>query len=245
MINQKLKEIILDEVLLKERSVDKDELKKKQVEDAFNIDAFREKIRDVLRNTKTDKGQKENEPLLERGTLVPGSNAAVQMPQPIPVDRLPKEEIQLTDEQIKAKMGDIVLTFINSLVIKSSNSFDSSFSFTDLIEKFKADKEKSKGDCECNTSICKTSHTNLYDIAFCELRPYAYSPSKVYIKDIHEGIMNILSEMFHRDSELADEWQMYMDQVVKELRSKKGGRRKSWKKRLTKSNGRKTHRNSA
>lgn len=245
MINQKLKDIILNEVLLKERSIDKDELKKKQVDILFGNVEFQREIRRVLKNTKEDKGQKENEALLERGTLIPGPTAAVQQPQPIPVDQLPKEEIQLTDEQIKAKMGDIILTFINSLVIRSSNSWESTFSFPDLIQKFETDKETAKTNCDCKTPVCKTPHTNLYEIAFCEIKPYAYSPSKVYLKEIHEGIMNLLSKMFHKDSDLADEWQMYMDQLVRDLRSKRGGRRKSWKKRLSKGNGRKTHRNGA
>ena len=250
-INQKLKGIILDELFLKTYTVDKSTLINEQVKFIFDDKMFGDEVIKVLKNTKTDKESQsgEDQTLIKRNEDISDplrSNAASEPiieSEPQLSDLKPSQEIQLTEQQIKAKMGNIIETTINSLVIKSSNRWDTKFSFKELIKKFEEDEVTASKKCNCDeTVICKTPHTNLYDIVYCELKPYAYSSSKKYIQKIHEGIMNLITRMFKKP---VDGWQIYMDNLAKELDSKKGGRRKSWKKRPTKNNGRKTHRNGA
>jgi hypothetical protein len=205
-----------------------------------------------LKNTKINRESQseDDKPLVSRNDDILNPQRSNAAAEPIVKSEVPNpkksQEIQLTEQQIKAKMGHIIETTINSFVVKSSNSWETKFSFPELIKKFEEDKataSKASKKCNCSeTVICKTPHTNLYDIVYCELKPYAYSPSKEYIQEIHEGIMNLISRMFKNP---VDGWQIYIDTLVKELDSKKGGRRKSWKKRPTKSNGRKTFRHSA
>jgi hypothetical protein len=217
----------------------------KQVSIIFDNPSLKQEVFRVLKNTRADKGAT-TETVVERNTDVPdASNAiAVATVDQVPSKEVSSQEIQLTEAQIKAKMSDILLTFINTVVIKSSNKWGTKFS--DLIQKFEADKPTATKACDCSLKTeCKVPHTNLYDITYCELRPYAYSPSNAYIQGIHEGIMNLISRMFQQSSQLAPDWQVYIDGLTRELSSKRGGRHKSWKKRLSKSNGRKTHRNGA
>jgi hypothetical protein len=250
MIKKKIDTIILDNLYNRTNETKNPKVADLQVELIFKNKLLRNEVFRVLKNTKGDK-QSLIGTEIERGEDIHGvqqSNAAVS-PLPKLVDDLeeePKEEIQLTENQLKQKLHDIILTFVNALVIKSSNSLNSNFSFPDLINKFEEDKDTAKRECSCDDGniICKIPHTNLYDIVYCELRPYAYTPSKQYSIAIHEGIMNLIIMLFKNssDSKLAMDWQIYMGKVSTELSSKKAGRRKSWKKRHSKSNGRKTFR---
>jgi hypothetical protein len=249
MIKKEIDIRILNDLIARTHDSNTKTIADKQVAIIFQDQFLKQEVYRVLKNTKSDKGTKP-ETIDERNTDIqdaPSSNA-VATPRPISeIDdelEVPKQEIQLTDEQIKSKMSNIVLTFINTLVIRSSNSWGTKFS--ELIQKFESDKSTATKKCDCGeTIICKTPHTNLYDIVYCEIRPYAYTSSKVYLETIHEGIMSLISKMFQKSSHLAPDWQVYIDGLKQDLTLKKGGRKKSWKKRLTKSNGRKTHRNSA
>jgi hypothetical protein len=253
MIKKKIDTMILDNLYTRTSESKKPKVLDLQVDSIFKNETLKKQVILVLKNTKQDK-QPSVGIEIERGEFIPDvpkSNAAAPpLPRAV-VDKeeQSKEEIQLTENQLKQKLHDIILTFINTLVIKSSNSLNSNFSFTDLIKKFEEDKKDAKKECDCDAGRikCKIPHTNLYDIVYCELRPFAYSPSKVYLQNVHEGIMNLLIMLFKipAGSKLSMDWQLYMGKLVTELSSKKGGRRKSWKKRHTKSNDRKTHRNGA
>lgn len=209
---------------------------KKQVELIWSDPALEQEMKRVLKGTKgKTKGKKE---VIEaRNQEIPDGaplNAAIE-PNAIPPD-LPQAlvpEPALTDEQIKAKMGDIVLTFVNALVIKSSEKIGSNF--RDLMVKFEEGKSTATLKCDCSDNkICKTPHTNVYDSVFCEIKPYAIASNGEYDRMTHDGIMALLTTVFNKESHLAPDWQTYIDGLIGELNSKKGGerRRRTWKKRV-------------
>lgn len=145
-----------------------------------------------------------------------------------------KPEVQpLTPEQIKKKIVDIMITFVNALVIKSDESWDG-MTFESLVEKYKKDKEETKSisiaDCQCDsTQECKP-FSNLYAIAFCELKGYAMleaSNSEVqYSKETHERIMAIVDAIFSKSGSLAPDWTLYIESLIQSLLkrpSKTGG----------------------
>ena len=244
MIKKEIDVRILNDLITRTHESHTKSVADKQVSLIFNDATLKQEVFQVLKNTKADKGVKP-EIIAERNTDVL-SNAASSPPITAEVDQpveTPKADIQLTDAQIKSKMSDIVLTFINTLVIKSSNSWGTKFS--ELIQKFEADKATATKECNCkDAAICKIPHTNLYDIAYCEIRSYAYMPSVGYVATVHEGIMEILTKVFQQSSRLAPDWQVYIDGLTRDLTPKKGGRRKSWKKHPLRSNVKKTRRNS-
>jgi hypothetical protein len=244
MIKKEIDVRILNDLITRTHESHTKSVADKQVSLIFNDATLKQEVFQVLKNTKADKGVKP-EIIAERNTDVM-SNAAASPPITAEVDQpveTPKADIQLTDAQIKSKMSDIVLTFINTLVIKSSNSWGTKFS--ELIQKFEADKATATKECNCKDgAICKIPHTNLYDIAYCEIRSYAYMPSVGYVATVHEGIMEILTKVFQQSSRLAPDWQVYIDGLTRDLTPKKGGRRKSWKKHPLRSNVKKTRRNS-
>lgn len=252
MIKKEIDIRILNDLIARTHKSNTKTVADKQVAIIFEDPLLKQEVYRVLKNTKADKSARP-ETISEKHTDIPDdlvSNAAAssepKLKSETELEEVNLREIQLTDEQIKSKMSDILLTFINTLVIRSSNSWGTKFS--ELIQKFEADKppQGKTPICDCSLKTeCKVPHTNLYDIVYCEMRPYAYTPSKQYSTAIHEGIMNLIRKMFQQSSRLAPDWQIYIDGLTRDLVPKKGGRRKSWKKHPSRSNGRKTHRNSA
>jgi len=224
---------ILDTLTLRVHSENTAAVARKQVELVWSDPALGQEMKRVLKGTKGKKTGKK-EVIVERNEEFPDeapSNAAAApagVPQP--------PAAGLTDEQIKAKMGDIVLTFVNAIVIKSSEKLGSNF--TDLIRKFEEGEKTATKTCDCSESAsCKSSHTNVYDTVYCEVKPYAFASNGEYDSATHEGIMKLLKAVFNKDSHLAPDWQTYVDGLIGELKPKQaGGRHKrTWKKR-----GRKT-----
>lgn len=252
MIKKEIDVRILNDLIARTHDSHTKTVADKQVAIIFEDPLLKQEVYRVLKNTKADKSARP-EIISEKHTDIPDdlvSNVAAssepKLKSETELEEINLQEIQLTDEQIKSKMSDILLTFINTLVIKSSNKWGTKFS--DLIQKFEADKppQGKTPTCDCSLKTeCKVPHTNLYDIVYCELRPYAYTPSKQYSTVIHEGIMNLIRKMFQQSSRLAPDWQIYIDGLTRDLVTKQGGRRKSWKKHPSRSNGRKTFRHSS
>lgn len=209
---------------------------KNQVELVWADPLLEQEMKRVLKGTKGKKKVK-NELTEQRNKEIPDvepSNAESTAMPPDPL-QLPPPEPALTDEQIKAKMGDIVLTFVNALVIKSSEKIGTNFK--DLLDKFEEGRKTAKMTCDCSeTKECKTPHTNVYDTTFCEIKPYAIASNGEYDRLTHIGIMRLLAAVFTKESRLAPDWQTYIDGLISELKSKQGGqrRRRTWKKRFSK-----------
>jgi hypothetical protein len=143
----------------------------------------------------------------------------------------------LTEEQIKSKIQNLIVTFVNALVIKSAEPWSKTLNLTTLLAKYKEDKKEiyGKEECECSKeSNCKSNHDNLYQTAFCELNSYAFEPEGKndlkYNKDIHREIMDLIDEIF-KNPILYDEWNLYIESLLKKINeskkiTKKGGFKK-------------------
>ena len=95
-------------------------------------------VRDAPRSTETVT-------MMERGEAVPGKVAPRESSPP-------PEENPLTEAEIRKKLSDIVQTFINSLVIKSSKEWDETMTFDNLISKYRADKGSATKSCSCDSN---------------------------------------------------------------------------------------------
>jgi hypothetical protein len=224
---------VLDTLTSRVHSENVARIAKKQVELIWADQALEQEMKRVLKGTKGKKSAKK-EVIAERNPDLPDDGPSNAAAAPA-VAAEPPPPSTLTDEQIKAKMGDIVLTFINALVIKSSEKLGSNFG--DLMDKLETDEKTATRTCDCSVkSSCKTPHANLYDTAFCEVKPYAMSSDGQYDEVAHVGIMRLLMTIFKKSSHLAPDWQTYIDGLVSELASKQAGgrRRRTWKKRARK-----------
>jgi hypothetical protein len=138
--------------------------------------------------------------LMQAGPDIPGPESKEDETVPKePVEKQEPEVEPLTLEQIKKKIIDIMITFVNALVIKSDQPWKD-MNFKTLIDKYNADKQESRakrlipgdfGDeeefasavCSCNsTQECGKTFSNLYDTAFCELRTYAMLESTKQVR---------------------------------------------------------------
>lgn len=173
-----------------------------------------ELLRNTTSKTKSKKGKADT--LAERGSHIPGE-PELNANEPVPKDTM------LTPEQIEKKMGSIIKTFVNALVIKSSEPWNKSLNLVTLLDKYKKDK-KSSGvvECDCHdTRECTKEHTNLYEAAFCELRNYAIhyvEEKEIYDKGLHEQIMRLVEEVF-KTTTLFVEWNMYIETLLREIHS--------------------------
>jgi hypothetical protein len=166
------------------------------------------------------------ETLLEQGADIPsvtatptGSNAGTgaELPEPVASPTV----APLTDEQIKTKIMDIMKTFVNALVIKSDQPW-SGMTFESLMTKYFADKTSATRVCECaDTQECKSTFSNLYDTAFCELRGYAMLTSKtdevMYSSETHTRIMTLMDNIFAQSGSLAPDWTAYIDSLIQDI----------------------------
>ena len=130
----------------------------------------------------------------------------------------------LSTEDIQAKMMSIIKTFVNSLVIKSTEPWATSLDLATLLEQYKHDKDLigGKATCNCkNNENCKKPHTNLYETAFCELRSYAmvHVKDNIYKYDIttHNKIMELVEQVFNNSSILV-EWNIYIEKLIADIK---------------------------
>jgi hypothetical protein len=202
------------------------------------------------------------ETLLEQGAEIPdataeptGSNAGLGAELPEPKSSPTVEPLTL--QQIKTKIVDIMKTFVNALVIKSDQSW-SGMTFESLMTKYTADKASATRVCECaDTQECKSTFSNLYDTAFCELRGYAMIATKkeeaVYSPETHDRIMMLMDTIFAQSGSLAPDWTAYIDGLIQDITKRPvvrgppagGERRKTERKKHSgiHNNGRTTRRN--
>lgn len=181
--------------------------------------AMTELLRNTTSKTKSKKGKADT--LVERGSHIPGEPELNAEHEPVPKDTM------LTPEQIEKKFGSIIKTFVNALVIKSSEPWNNSLNLVTLLDKYYRDKELS-GDIECDchdTRECKKEHNNLYEAAFCELRNYAMNlmeesgkKKEEYNEPLHKQIMLLVEEVF-KTTTLFVEWNMYIETLLREIHS--------------------------
>ena len=131
-----------------------------------------------------------------------------------------------------------MVTFVNALVIRSSEKWDAGTGFAPLLAKYVADKhppEEVVCDCSIGTT-CKASHTNMYDSVFCELKPYAMNSTGVYDLATHRAILDLVEHVFTASTTLTVEWDAHVKGLIRELAAKApsgGGRRWSTRKNHT------------
>ena len=160
--------------------------------------------------------------LMESGTDVPedkgpGANAA-QPASPKPQAK----QMGLTPAEFKKKMVDIILTFVNALVIKSDIPWEG-MTFQALIDRYTSDKETHTLSCVCEEDGGKS---NVYDIAFCELKGFAMKQTGEtfeYDEKTHMQIMDFLDKMFQSSvaGTLAPNWTEYIETLISEFTNQK------------------------
>ena len=206
------------------------------------------KVNETLQNTAMTKEQrKKAEILAKRGESVP---------LPPSVEKEPDETLGLTEPikptaaqlkilspaDIDKKIMDILKTFINTIVIKSVEPFYKTINLSALLHKYELDKivshETGPVECECSTSAdCKKQHDNLFEAVSCELKAYARTgdaEKSVYSEETHKNILSLISEIF-KNSELIIDWNIYAENLLREINEsksvKRGGRFKLTRKK--------------
>ena len=208
----------------------------------FREESLYKQIKDILKQTNFKKrntgNPKSSEIVMERGQNIPGPGNIMkpesegEFKQESQEQNEEKHEaplLTLTDNEIENKMFSILKTFINAIVYKSSESWDTNMNLFSLIEKYKKDKLLLKGEIECNcnhTNKCENKHDNLYETAFCEISSYAMkivstNPVKYeYNKEIHKNIMILIEEVM-KNSSLFVDWNIYIENLLKEIHDSK------------------------
>ena len=217
------------------------ELDKKQMTIIINDPELKSVVIAALRSSPIEATKKViATTLTERGTIIPDdmnstlegpvkSDGATEEPaEPIEIKEPVEEIIDLTSKIRQQQIAAIIKTFVNSLVLKSAESWTTRLNIVSLIAQYDKDKAKYGNTvpaCECNTSNeCKKVHTNLYEAAFCELRNYAYvskTGSKPTYNELkHANIMKMVERVF-KNVQIALEWNMYIEGLLVEI--DKGG----------------------
>lgn len=137
----------------------------------------------VLQNTSGKRAKLATQELMKAGPTIPESEKKETEAEVKEPKEKPEPEVQpLTLEQIKKKIIDIMITFVNALVIKSDQPWKD-MNFKTLIDKYNADKASATRVCSCEDSQeCGKTFSNLYDTAFCELRSYALLESTKQVR---------------------------------------------------------------
>lgn len=138
--------------------------------------------------------------------------------------RIPK----LSEAQIRVKIMYILKTFVNSLVLKSSEPWDKSLNLISLLEKYKKDEKILGGKepvCDCTSNgDCTAKHDNLYESSYCELKSYAINGDESgeykYDVETHKRIMVLINDIFTKNSVLI-EWNTYIESLLAEMRDAK------------------------
>jgi hypothetical protein len=210
-----------------------------------NNELYEDIIRTLQVTTATKRAQKEH-PVRPAPKIPPSSVVPPNAPPSsvVPPNAPPSSAPPLLQPpQIESKMKSILKTFVNALVIKSAEPWDTTLNISYLIDKYRRDKELIQGnkpDCNCSeNNDCKRDHTNLYESAFCELYSYAIvqitSTDRVYRYDVHTEIMNLIERIFEMPVFLT-EWNMYIENLLKEIKTPRqsAGLRRTRKNRYTK-----------
>uniref|UniRef100_A0A6C0K4W6 Uncharacterized protein n=1 Tax=viral metagenome TaxID=1070528 RepID=A0A6C0K4W6_9ZZZZ len=212
-----------------------------------------EELKKILERTKSTTPKKGNKKIMsEAGEEIPGVESApaeggpvssiVSSPPPAPKS----PEIILTPAEVTEKSMKILLTFINALVIKSSELWGEDMTYDKLIKKYKEDKKTAIKPvvCECSTRSCSKTHENLYETAWCELRSYAMAPattgeSYTYNHPTHEEVMKIPEKVFDKSESISIYWDGHIHDLIRSLRKggKYGGARRKQRKLRTWKNG--------
>jgi len=245
------------------RSFVREVLEKKQIQIIFDDPALKGAMMLALKDTApVNKKSKSKKTLLETGSAIPGvpdSEAPEEgLDESVPAAR-PPPVIELSLEDLKKKTMNIVTTFINALVIKSSKSWGIPLNYADLISKYREDEKTVVRPIECDCSkspSCSKTHDNLYETAWCELKSYAMKrrseDTYEYSPETHEQIMKAMDMTFDKSGGLEVDWNGHIEDLVESLKGQKsGGRRRkqrTWKngKHSIRRNGlgrRQTHRN--
>jgi hypothetical protein len=204
-----------------------------------NLSLYQE-IKEVLKHTKGKKARPRKEDIvMKTGETIPGTEKKSKKSEKgegefkqesdeeteSHAEKAPST-FMLNDVEIEKKMFDIVKTFINAIVYKSTEPWNTNMNLYSLIEKYKKDKLLLKGkiDCNCNsTNKCVNKHDNLYEIAFCELSTYAMvsnSNQYTYDEKIHIRIMKLIEEVM-KNSSLFVDWNIYIENLLKEIHTSK------------------------
>jgi len=220
-------------------------------------EALLKQVSDVLKFTtgKRTASRGKEEVLLKANEEIPDKDEPLRERQD-PGEKKPEVE-PLSPEQIKQKIINIMQTFVNALVIKSDEPWEG-MTFKTLIDKYATDKHTGKPKCSCEGEhTCGNSNSNLYDIAFCELKGYAMlekGTETIYSPETHRMIMEIMDEIFKASGELAPEWTLYIESLIHDITKNQlddddheGGRRKTERNKTKhiNNNGRSTKRNNS
>lgn len=243
-----------------------EQIEKEYTKRLFEDNDIFEKVKSILNGTtKSKRRQGKADPLLSRGTEIPGQSAAGAGGPPLhriteegsatgaggnaesdapttPLVKPAPVAVELTPAEIGKRWFEISHTFVNTLVVKSTESWsDKSMNLAALLKKYNAGKI-ALGDrepiCECATDEdCTKIHDNLYEVIYCELKSFAYDVSGTFnpgkLKDIIEGI-----EVAFETPSVT--WNIYIESFLNELRTQRGGgqKRKRKTRRLNRGNGR-------
>jgi hypothetical protein len=201
----------------------------------------------VLQFTTGKRAKPKKETLLQRGTEIPRADAPEgeqKEGDEEPETRAENLPEPLSPEQIKKKIVDIMITFVNALVIKSNEPWKN-MKFESLIQKYKADKPGASRTCNCDEKSESTTFPNLYDIVYCELRGYAMiesgkdenGQSKVfYNPEVHSQIMDLMDTLFDESSSLAPDWTIYIESLIQDISKQKPPARSGGERHKTKKN---------
>jgi hypothetical protein len=225
------------------------DLEKNQIESIRRDDKIYSEMITILQFTSgkkkpIEKSKPKPEVLGKRGEMIPDIppevQASIEDAESVipPVGPQIEPIFVLSDQEIEQKMFRIIKTFVNALVIKSTESWSGSLNLIALLDKYKKDKtliEDSVSIHSCNcTSFddCLKEHDNLYETVFCELSSFAMfkaSPqSKLYSynRDTHNKILDILERIFEK-TEFLLEWNHYIQDLLRTVKSAKrfGGRK--------------------
>ena len=238
-------------------------IRKKQEHVFMEIEGFMKEIQRELGGTVKQKGRKGvTEKLMTHGSTIPtttttGTSASTTLVEGTgeekweEIETVTEKETGLTTvataqpildpKEAQKRMFEIVQTFINTLVIRSAESWSSpSMNLAALMELYWKDKDSSVADpvCDCNgASECKTIHKNIYEQVFCELKAFAYqiietskstslkpqyTSAQVFNPDKHRKIITYAEDILRTP---LIEWNIYIEKLLEELRAQSGGRR--------------------
>jgi len=181
---------------------------------------------DALQFTTGTRKKGKAETVTERGKTIPKETKEAKEEE---AEKAVPQIQPLSIEQIKKKIVDIMITFVNALVIKSDQPW-TGMNFQSLIDKYKADKKSATRVCDCaDSQECNKTFSNLYDTAYCELRGYAMleagndesGEAKVsYNIKTHELIMSLMDTIFDQSGSLAPDWTNYINSLIGDISKK-------------------------
>lgn len=190
----------------------KDVVVEKQVDLILKDIETKRMVSAALRNTSMTKDapqSRETVGIMERGETIPGEESSAPPLEPAVL----REENPLTEAEIRKKLSDIVETFINSLVIKSSKNWDDTMTFPGLISKYKSDKKSATKSCSCNTNY---GFTNEYAD---EIRKRVKKGETVQDIASEEGVdSDIIEAIINNENECSGKTSNFYDIVYCELR---------------------------